>query len=77
MRVRPASSGDRVGHATSAAGRSCGLGAGPTSASLQSYLDEMAFRYNNRDNPYLFRDTLLRLIEAGGLPYEELVAGTN
>ena len=41
---------------------------------LQSYLDEMAFRYNNRDNPYLFRDTLLRLIGAESLPYSELTA---
>jgi transposase-like protein len=30
---------------------------------LPAYLDEIAFRFNNRDNPYLFRDTLLRLID--------------
>lgn len=41
---------------------------------LQSYLDEMAFRYNNRNNPYLFRDTLLRLIGANTLEYKELIA---
>jgi transposase-like protein len=41
---------------------------------LSSYLDEMAFRHNNRDNPYLFRDTLLRLLGAESLPYRELVA---
>ena len=34
----------------------------------------MEFRYNNRNNPYLFRDTLLKLSGAGTLPYEELVA---
>jgi hypothetical protein len=41
---------------------------------LPAYLDEMAFRFNNRDNPYLFRDTLLRMIEGETLPYAELVA---
>jgi transposase-like protein len=41
---------------------------------LPAYLDEMAFRFNNRDNAYLFRDTLLRMIEGETLPYEELVA---
>jgi transposase-like protein len=40
---------------------------------LDAYLDEMAFRYNNRENAYLFRDTLLRLIEADGMTYRELV----
>ncbi|HEY8809328.1 MAG TPA: IS1595 family transposase [Solirubrobacterales bacterium] len=42
---------------------------------LPAYLDEMAFRFNNRDNPYLFRDTLLRMIEGETLPYAELVEG--
>ena len=41
---------------------------------LPAYLDEIAFRFNNRDNPYLFRDTLLRMIEGETLPYAELVA---
>ena len=41
---------------------------------LPAYLDEMEFRYNNRHNPYLFRDTLLRLIEADSLSYRELTA---
>ena len=40
---------------------------------LPAYLDEMAFRFNNRDNPYLFRDTLLRMIEGETLPYADLV----
>jgi transposase-like protein len=40
----------------------------------QAYLDEMAFRYNNRDNAYLFRDTLLRLIDAERMPYAELIS---
>jgi transposase-like protein len=41
---------------------------------LPAYLDEMEFRFNNRDNPYLFRDTLLRLILDDPVPYKELVA---
>jgi len=41
---------------------------------LPAYLDEMAFRYNNRDNEYLFRDTLMRLIDAERMPYAELIA---
>jgi transposase-like protein len=40
---------------------------------LPAYLDEISFRFNNRDNPYLFRDTLLRLIEGETLPFKELV----
>ena len=39
-----------------------------------AYLDEMAFRYNNRRNPYLFRDTLMKLIGAENLPYRDLTA---
>ena len=30
---------------------------------LPGYLDEAAFRWNNRSNPYLFRDTILRLVQ--------------
>jgi len=40
---------------------------------LPAYLDEMAFRYNERGNPYLFRDALVRLIEADTMPYAELI----
>jgi transposase-like protein len=40
---------------------------------MDAYLDEMAWRFNNRDNPYLFRDTLLRLIRAESLPYQQLI----
>ena len=31
---------------------------------LQAYLNEMCFRFDNRKNPYLFRDTLLRLLKS-------------
>ena len=41
---------------------------------LQAYLDEFAFRYDNRENAYLFRDTLLRLIGSEPLEYAELTA---
>jgi hypothetical protein len=41
---------------------------------LAAYLDEMTFRFNNRDNPYLFRDTLTKLIEAPVLEYKKLTA---
>ena len=39
-----------------------------------AYLDELEWRFNNRDNPYLFRDTLLKLIQAENLPYHDLVS---
>ena len=41
---------------------------------LSAYLDEMTFRFNNRENPYLFRDTLIKLIEAPVLEYKKLTA---
>jgi transposase-like protein len=41
---------------------------------LNAYLDELEWRYNNRDNQFLFRDTLLKLIEAKNLEYRELIA---
>lgn len=41
---------------------------------LDAYLDELEWRFNNRDNPYLFRDTLLKLLKAENLEYKELVS---
>lgn len=41
---------------------------------LPAYLDEMSFRYNNRENPHMFRDTLLALIESHNLTYRKLTA---
>ena len=29
-----------------------------------AYLDELKWRFNNRDNPFRFRDSLLRLLNA-------------
>jgi len=40
---------------------------------LQAYLDEMCFRFDNRKNPFLFRDTLLRLLQTEHLEYRELI----
>jgi len=41
---------------------------------LQAYLEEMTFRFNNRKNPYLFRDTILKLIASPNLEYKKLTA---
>ena len=39
---------------------------------LDAYLDEMEFRFNNRTNPFLFRDTMQRLIASSNLEYKTL-----
>lgn len=41
---------------------------------LQAYLEEMEWRFNNRENPWLFRDTVQRLIVSGNVEYKELIA---
>jgi len=41
---------------------------------LDAYLDELEWRFNNRDNPYLFRDTLIKLLGSKNLEYQELIA---
>jgi len=43
---------------------------------LQSYLDEHAFRFNNRKNRYLFRETLKRLLTTSPVPFAQLVASS-
>ena len=40
---------------------------------LPAYLDEIQFRFNNRKNPFIFRDVLLRMIDTDALKYAELV----
>jgi transposase-like protein len=40
---------------------------------LPAYLQEFEFRFNNRENPFLFRDTVLALIRGDALPMKELV----
>ena len=39
---------------------------------LDRYLDEFEFRFNNCKNPYLFRDTITRLVTANAMTYEKL-----
>lgn len=41
---------------------------------MAKYLDEFEWRFNNRKNPYLFRDTIMRLIETPALTYAALTA---
>jgi transposase-like protein len=41
---------------------------------LPAYLDEFSFRFNNRHNEYLFRDTLAKLVTAETLEYKRLIA---
>ena len=40
---------------------------------VNSYLREFEFRFNNRENPYLFRDCILRLLNAENIEYKDLV----
>lgn len=39
---------------------------------LPAYLQEMTWRFNNRKNQFLFRDTLIRLLTAEALEYKDL-----
>ncbi len=40
---------------------------------LPAYLDEFTFKFNGRENPFLFRDTLIALCRADALPYKSLI----
>ena len=37
-----------------------------------AYLDELEWRFNNRENPYLFRDTLIKLLNSPNIEYRTL-----
>ncbi len=39
---------------------------------LDRYLDEFEFKYNNRKNAYLFRDTLTRMVQGTKITYDQL-----
>lgn len=41
---------------------------------LDRYLEELEWRFSNRENGGLFTDTLRRMVNTGPLPYEELTA---
>ena len=41
---------------------------------LDRYLEEIEWRYNNRENPHIFRDTLIRILDTDALTYEKLTA---
>lgn len=41
---------------------------------LDAYLDELEWRFSNRNNPFLFRDTMRELVKAENLEYKELTA---
>jgi transposase-like protein len=41
---------------------------------LDAYLDELEWRFNNRENPYLLRDTFRQLLSAETVEYKKLVA---
>jgi transposase-like protein len=40
---------------------------------LDAYLDELEFRFNNRENPYHFRDAMGKLLISENLPYAKLI----
>lgn len=41
---------------------------------LDAYLNEFEWRFNGRENPYLFRDTLIRLLNTPNLEFKRLIA---
>ncbi|MCH8211163.1 MAG: IS1595 family transposase [Planctomycetes bacterium] len=41
---------------------------------IDRYLEELEWRFNNRNNPHIFRDTLRRIVDTDALTYETLTA---
>ena len=41
---------------------------------MDRYIEELEWRYNNRDNPHIFIDTLKRIMNTGNITYQELTA---
>lgn len=39
---------------------------------LDAYLDELEFRFNNQENPHMFRDAMYKLLVSNSLPYAKL-----
>ena len=44
-----------------------------SSKHVEAYLDEFEWRFNGRNNAYLFRDTLIRLLNAPKMEFKELI----
>lgn len=44
---------------------------------LQAYCNEVCFRFNNRKNPYLLRDTMQKLIGSPSLEYRDLTSNAR
>ncbi len=44
---------------------------------MDRYLEELEWRFNNRNNPYIFRDTLARIMHTDPLEYRDLIADTG
>ena len=42
---------------------------------MDRYIEELEWRFNNRNNPHMFRDTLRRILRTEPLRYRELVGG--
>ena len=42
---------------------------------MDRYLEELEWRFNNRNNPHIFRDALMRIVNTGNLTYRRLVDG--
>jgi len=40
---------------------------------INQYLNEFDWRFNGRENPYLFRDTLMRLLNSPKMEFKELI----
>jgi transposase-like protein len=41
---------------------------------LDAYLEELEFQFKDRENPYMFRDAMLKLLLAETLPYAKVIA---
>jgi hypothetical protein len=40
---------------------------------VESYLDEFEWRFNGRNNPYLFEGTMIRLLNSPKMEFKELI----
>ena len=41
---------------------------------IDRYLEELQWRFNNRANPHIFRDTMRRIVNTEHMTYRDLVA---